>query len=267
MSIAPFSFRELGVGGEGLVPSAAGAPRPFLPQGRKKEEAAPPPPPPPPTFSEEQLKASERDGYQKGFLDGVAEGKVQAENAQAQVDAALTDMVKKFAAHYAPLFGIYREMIAHQAKLLPQMAHSIAKKVAGDALAENAYSSIEAIALRCVSTMMHEPKLVITIHESMKETLEKKLAIAQKSLQMAGEMVVVGDAHIAPPNCRIEWKNGAMVRDTESLWQQVEQVVATMVTSSEREAETLCEQMYNVVAENTNTAEPIEGSQSDNIGE
>jgi len=238
MSISPFSFREFGVSEVEFVPTPTTSPKPFLPTGRKKEEAAPPPPPPP-SFSEDQMKAAERDGYQKGFLDGVIEGKNQAANEQTAIDTTLTELVEKFASHYAPLFNLYRDMLKVQAAQLPKIAHTIAKKVAGDALEKNSYAFIEEICLRCVNAMMHEPKLVITVHESMKTTLETKIGMAARALQMGSEITVVGDANITPANCRVEWKNGAMVRDTDSLWQQVEQVVANMVTSSENEAQAL----------------------------
>jgi len=237
MTIAPFSFREFGPGDADIV--SAPTARQFLPHGRKKEEA-PPPPPPPPIFSEDELKSAERDSYQKGFLDGIAEGKMQAENEQAAVDAALSQSVEHFAKHYIPLFNMYREMLKLQAAQLPKIAHAIAKKVAGDALAENAYPLVEEIALRCVNAMMHEPKLTITIHQSMRETLEKKLQSIAGQAQLSSDIYVVGDPNIAPPNCRIEWKNGAMVRDTNQLWQQVEQIVGSMVASAEREAAEIC---------------------------
>ena len=125
--------------------------------------------------------------------------------------------------------------------MLPQLALGIAKKVAGEALAINAAATVEEICLRCVSALLHEPKLSITVHESLAKTLEAKITGAAKSLQITGEIIVTGDAAIAPANCRIEWKNGAMVRDTETLWQQVEQVIGSMVASGAREAGDICD--------------------------
>ncbi len=248
MTIAPFSFREFGASESSIAPVAAGQ-KPFLPTGRKKEEAPPPPPPPPPTFSEDQVKGAERDAYQKGFIDGIVEGKNQAEMIQAEVDRALSATVEAFNNHLAPMFAIYREMLVQQAKLLPQIAQTIAKKVAGDALSQNAYATIEEICLRCVNAMMHEPKLFITVHESMAKTLEEKIAHASKSLQISGEITINGDANIAPPNCRIEWKNGAMIRDVDQLWEQVEQVVASMSATDERDASALCDQLEQIITQ------------------
>lgn len=247
MTIAPFSFRDFGAS-EGEL-NSSNSPKTFLPTGRYKKEEVPPPPPPPPTFSEEELKTAERDGYQRGFIDGIVEGKNQAENTQAEINRTLTTTVETFRQHLAPMFAIYREMLVQQAALLPQIAHSIAKKVAGEALAQDAYANIEAICLRCVNAMLHEPKLLITVHASMARTLEEKITAAAKTLQVVGEITINGDANIAPSNCRIEWKNGAMIRDTEHLWQQVEQVVASMTASGEREAAELCEQMEPLITQ------------------
>lgn len=242
MSISPLSFREFGLENVEFVsrPKA----KPFLPHGaRIKEEATPPPPPPPPTYSEDELKAAERDSYQKGFLEGINEGKNQAQNEQADIDKGLTLLVESFSAHYRPMFALYREMLKHQAGLLPQMALQIAKKVAGDALSKNAYAQVEEICLRAMNAVSHEPQLIVTVHESFKATLEAKIRNQGGNIQNIDEIIVVGDASIAPENCRIEWKNGAMVRDTQALWQQVEQLVGSMVASAGSEAEALSSQV------------------------
>jgi flagellar assembly protein FliH len=243
MSIAPFSFREFSASDVEFVSTASA--KPFLPNTGRKKEEAPPPPPPPPTFSEDDLKAAERDGYQKGFLDGVTEGKNQAESEQATIDLALTEAVSNFAQQYTPLFNLYRQMLRIGAEEVPKVALAIAKKIAGEALAENAYKLIEDISMRCVQTMMHEPKLTITLHASMQKALEEKLASAARSMQLPEDIKVVGDPDIAPPNCRIEWKNGAMLRDTDALWQQVEQVVAGMVASCGNEVDAVAGALEN----------------------
>lgn len=246
MSIAPFSFRELGSGDVEIVSSVQ--PRSFLPSGgRKKEEAAPPPPPPPPTFSEDQMKESERAGYQKGFLDGIEEGKQQAQSTQAEIDLALTQAVAGFTAHIAPLFDIYRDMLKIQAEQMPKIAHGIARKVAGDALTQNAGTLIADICMRCIKSLAHEPKLNIIVHASLAQTLEEKIKASVGVLPNAPDITVVADANISLPNCRIDWKNGAMLRDTDSLWQQVEQVVNSMVASGAREADEICNTIESTI--------------------
>ena len=102
---------------------------------------------------------------------------------------------------------------------------------------------------------MHEPKLIITVHESLKETMETRLRALTAKLRVASDILVVGDSYIAPPNCRIEWKNGAMHRDTQELWQQVEQVIQSMVASSINDANVACDAI-----EQTLLTPPSEGA-------
>ncbi len=257
MSISPFSFKELGVA-EGVIIDAV-QPKAFLPQGRKKEVAAPPPPPPP-VFSENDLKSAERDGYQKGFLDGIEEGKRAAANEQAEIEAMLSQTTEKFIAQLPALFETYRGMLKLAGKQVPELANAIARKVAGCALEEKAYSVIEDIALRCMETMHHEPQLIIVVHERLASTLEEKinsLSAAQKGL---GTIIVQPDSAITPANCRIEWKNGALVRDTESLWKQVDVIIESMVASNVRDAEAITDLLQDQSNEAlSNPVQPDQG--------
>ena len=239
MQIAPFSFREFGEAGE---PQAATArpERSFMKHGQKKEEVAPPPPPPP-VFTEADLKNAERDGYQKGYIAGMEEGKSLAHSEQTDADEKLSQTLETFVIHLAPLFATYRNFMRDSSKQMPGMAYAIAKKVAGSALEANAANSIEEIAARCIETMMHEPKLVVTVHESLKDNMEARLQTLAEKLRVASEIIVVGDSYIAIPNCRIEWKHGGMHRNTEEIWQQVEQVIQSMVASAARDADTVAD--------------------------
>ncbi len=257
MTIAPFSFKEFGVA-EGAILDAV-QPKAFLPQSRKKEVAAPPPPPPP-IFSENDVKSAERDGYQRGFLDGIEEGKKFAHTQQAEVDALLTQTTERFIAHLPALFETYREMLKLAGQQVPELANAIARKVAGCALEEKAYAVIEDIALRCMETMHHEPELTIIVHESLADTLRGKIDALPPSKKGNGKITIHPDSAITPENCRIEWKNGALVRDTDSLWKQVDTIIESMVASNVRDADALTDVLQDQSNEAlSNPPQPAEG--------
>ena len=228
MRVEPLNFKEFQ--SEGAIARAAH--RSNLPGGRRKEEA--PPPPPAPTFSEDQLKAAERESYKKGFLEGTEEGRKQAESEQAQTDLALLAAAENFVQTISPLFEDYRKMALQLRQDLPQVALTIARKVAGSALEQNAQAAVEDIALACVQTMIGEPKLAITVHPSLAETLERKLKALSERLHNAAHIVVSKDGAMAPSDCRVEWKYGAMERHTGALWEHIERAVANMRADAER---------------------------------
>lgn len=234
MQIEPMKFREFTP--DTPPPVVIKPTREFVTTGRFKGEVIPPPPPP--TFSEEQLKEAEREAYKKGFLEGEQEGRKQAETAQAEADRQLAAMTEQFGQAVAPLLADYRTTITELKTEMPKVALAIARKVAGQALADNAASMVEDIALRCVEAMAGEPKLAITVHQSLVERLERHMQQLATHLRSATDIQVIGNETLPVENCRIEWKHGNFVRNTESLWQEIERVVATMVASAAHDAKT-----------------------------
>jgi len=212
-----------------------------LPGVRRKEEA--PPPPCPPTFNEEQLKQAELESYKKGFFEGEQEGKLQTESQQADINLKLTETVEGFVKTIAPLLASYKAMVLQLRQDMPKVALAIAKKVAGIALDQNAQNVIDEMALACAETMIGEPKLSITVHSSLAESLEKKLTETSAKLQSASHYIITRDDNMALADCRIEWKYGAMERHTGQLWHQVEQVVGAMIVSAERTTTQQIEQL------------------------
>jgi len=232
MRIEPLLFRDFQPNTTGAVVAHR---KPNLPGGRRKEEV--PPPPPPPSFNEEDVKTAEREGYKKGFLEGTEDGIKQAQSEQADIDRKLTETVEKFAKAVSPLLNDYRQMIQQLRQDMPKVAMAIAQKVAGDALAKDAQRTIEGVAMRCVETMIGEPKLTVCVHSSLAAALEGKLQQLATRLQSATHIVVIPDEAMEIANCRIEWKHGAMERHTGALWAEIERVVQTMVASADRDTD------------------------------
>ncbi len=242
--VEPFTLREFD--GSIAVRKAAGN-KPFSNLSKRKDEA-PPPPPPPPSFSEEQLKAAERESYKKGFLEGVQEGRNQQLNEQGAIERQLAITVERFAATVSPLLSDYREVVLRMRQDMPKIALCVARKAAGSSLAANAQAVVDEISQRCVEIMIGEPKLVVTVHETLKDALKANLDALAARLQSAAEIVVAGDATIPEADCRIEWKHGAFARDSKQLWAALEQAIDNMVASEKHQAEA---QLATVQAEIT----------------
>ena len=232
MNVQPLNFKEFDAASAANRAPAAGI-KPLLPGGRRREAA----PPSPSSYNEEQLKAAEREAYKKGFLEGTEEGKKQAESEQASIDRKLAETVEKFARSVTPLLSDYRAMALQMKQDMIKVAMGIARKVAGDALAQNSAAEVEAIALRCVETMIAEPRIAITVHESVAASLEKRLQALKEKLQASADIVVVRDAAINPADCKIEWKYGAMERHTGTLWDQIDKAVGTLAAGAAHTAE------------------------------
>lgn len=226
MQVQRFNFRDFG---EGAPASRA--------QSLSKTKADAPPPPPPPTFSEEELKAAEREGYKKGFLAGEQEGRKKAQDDQAEIHRKLAETVEYFIQSVTPLFNEHRRMNLELQQHMPKIAFAIARKVAGEALAQNAQAVISEVATRACETMLKEPKLSITVHESLADALAKQLESLTSRLQSATDIVVLRNPDLPIADCRIAWNHGSIERNTDQLWKQVEQAVGNIAATNVRNAE------------------------------
>ncbi|MFO0388846.1 MAG: FliH/SctL family protein [Alphaproteobacteria bacterium] len=239
MRVEPLLFREF----DGGAVSASGKVKPFLPGGRYKGEA----PPPPPTFSEEQLKQAELESYKRGFLEGTEEGKRLQIDAQAEIDRQISEALRGFVKSALPIFEDYKRMSTILREDMPKAAMTIARKVAGAALSDNTEAAINDIAERCVKAMLGEASITIHVHESIAPSLEKRMAdiVAQYASGMSVQ--VIADAALPLSDCKVQWKNGAFIRNTEKLWQDIEQAIGNLSASATYEATKEMEKLENQV--------------------
>jgi flagellar assembly protein FliH len=233
MKVVPFSFRDLS---EGEITRAIVA-REFIPSGRTEdpqqpEEVAPVAP----TFSEEDLKNAEREAYKKGFLEGKKEGNIEAQNEQAAIDKQLLEKVDGFVGQIYPLFYSYQAMAMTLRQEMPKVALAVARKVAGEALDNNAQAVIEALSLSCLQHMIKEPKFCITVHTSLSATLEKKMGELAASKPDLPVIQVLGNEQLNIADCKIEWAGGTMERNMHTMWQQVEGIISQMSDVAVKEA-------------------------------
>lgn len=253
MKLERFDFKNLHDKSNLVLAQPAAIVKVFVPSGTQKVDA--PPPPAPPVYKEEDLKKAEHNGYKKGFHEGTQEGRKQVESEQAEVDRRLVEMLEQFVQSVSPLFDHYKKMVVQVQQDVPKAALAIARKVASAALDRNAETVVSDIATRCCETMINEPELSITVHESMGDTLERKLKEMATRLPAATHIVIMRDPAMPAADCRIEWKHGALERVTAQLWQQVEQAVGDMSVIAGREtAEEL--KALEAPPPSTNTDEP-----------
>lgn len=229
MNVEPFTLREFSAG---IAVKAPVPGKPFV-RGKGKEEV-----PLPSSYSEEQLKAAERESYKKGFLEGIEDGKKQQVSEQEAIDRKLSQAVDTFAGTISPILADYRSVVLQMRQDLPKIALCIAQKVAGNALGGNAQSVIDDVAQRCVEIMIGEPKLTIAVHPSLAPTLKAKLDTIVVRMQVATDIIVNGDESIPEADCRIEWRHGAFARNTEKLWESVRHAVENLSAYAKHETET-----------------------------
>lgn len=192
----------------------------LLPCDREKQK---------PTYSQEQLDAARQEGYDAGHKDG----QVAAEESQNQRQNELLSHIEQRLAKLA------QESAAEWQSQLGQLqsiALVIARKLLPTYVERNGLAEIESIVARVVAEMSREPRLVIRVPEKDFDEISTRINAITASEAYAGKIVILGDPELASSDCRIEWADGGIERDTRAIWDEIDRVLAE-VQSGEPAAE------------------------------
>ena len=219
-------------------------------QGKVFQPSGAPPvavPQPPAIFSEDDIKTAERNGYQKGFLDGVGDGRRQAENEHTETERLTLGVVSTFLEKVAPMLDYHRRICTQLSESMPKMALSIARKAAGNALDQNAHEIIMSTITRACEMMMHEARLNITVHEKIADMLTLKLHQLADRMPAATQITVIRNPDMPVSDCKIEWDSGAMERSQENIWQQIEKTIDELTAASQRDSQLQLDMLYDTL--------------------
>ncbi len=211
-NITPFQFPPIEQHGDASSPAAPSYQPPASAPLPKK-------------FTQKDLDAAEKKGYERGAREahekGVAEGKQERFALDQQLLQVITEATQKVAAFNQDYAALVEQKTADTLKL----GLAIAKKVAEPALKEDPQSIIEDAVARCMTHLFSEKKVVLTVHESLAQKAQEICSAKAKEHGLETEIQVRGIADIAEADCRIEWENGGALVDSAALWEQIEKVL------------------------------------------
>lgn len=161
------------------------------------------------------LKQESRDaGFAEGKAAGLDEQTAHLMTVLAQVDRNITALIQGLQA-----------VVAEQEDQTRHLALAIAKKIVPVFVAQNGFQEIEALIGDTIREMAREPRLVVRVHEAEFDVLDEKIQTIAAQRAYSGKVVVLTDPEIAAGDCRIEWADGGVARDTQATWQAIEQTV------------------------------------------
>src|ERR1700722_15658212 len=161
----------------------------------------------PVTLKPEQVDALKKEAYDRGF----AEGKKAGADEQTSHMTALLARLDERLTHMAGAIHTLRQEYEQKAR---QIALAVARKILPDFVAKNGLQEIESMLHAAITEMAHEPRMVVRVHESQFDALNTKIQDIAVQKAYAGKVVVLADAQIAAGDCRGEWADGGMERNT-----------------------------------------------------
>ena len=166
----------------------------------------------------DQIDALKKESRDAGFAEGQKAGK---EEQIAQQNAILAKVDQNITA----LIHHIDSLVRAQEEQARGLALAVAKKILPAFTAQNGLQEIEALVNDTIREMAREPRLVVRVGEGEFDALNERIQAIATQRAYPGKVVILSDAEVASGDCRIEWADGGVERDTNTTWQAIEQTL------------------------------------------
>ena len=174
--------------------------------------------------SERRRADAEAQAHRKGFAAGEAQAQGEASQRIAtalgliadgltRLDRALTDIETR----------LETEAV--------QVAVAVAGKLAPELIAREPFTEISALATECFHQLVTTPHIVVRIGADIYDMAKDKLEEIARARGFEGRMVVTSEPAMAPGDCRIEWADGGVNRDSAATLSAIDDVVRRYVAA------------------------------------
>jgi flagellar assembly protein FliH len=209
---ADVARREERLASEALIPRAPPPP----------PEPEEPPPPPEPVFKSADLLQAHEDGY----ADGFANGKAAAETAAtARISAAL----ERLADQLEYIVQSAADTAARQREGVIEIGAAIARKLLPDLSRRQGTAEVETLIATVITDLIDEPRMVIRVADADLDALSERIDAIATRRGFAGKLVLLAEPSVASGDCRIEWADGGVERDSARLWHDIDMAVARLL--------------------------------------
>ncbi len=171
-----------------------------------------------PTFSEEEVEQARTEGFDAG----KEEGRREAADATEQ---KLLETIEQACEKLADVYNTQTDANRQIGREMISVATAIAKKMFPDLNSRNALGEVERVVQETLKAVTEEPRIQIMVNPELREPLTERLGTMTHRAGFEGKVFVNPDPSMPLGDCRIEWSNGAAVRNVEEMWEMIDKII------------------------------------------
>ena len=80
-----------------------------------------------------------------------------------------------------------------------------------------------------ITDLIDEPRMVIRVADADLDALSEQIDTIATRRGFAGKVVLLAEPSVASGDCRIEWADGGVERDSARLWHDIDLAVARLL--------------------------------------
>jgi len=195
----------------------------FAPSAERKQTIA---------LAEHALKIAEAEkaAHSRGYADAQQDAKVESDR---RVAAALESIAVAIAAGNSALKAIETRLECEAV----EVAVSVGRKLAPALMAREPFAEIAALAADCFRQLVATPHIAVRVNDALYSTTQEKLDEIVRARGFEGRLVVLAESDIAPGDCRIEWADGGINRDSVAADAEISRAVTGYLSARRSFAE------------------------------
>jgi flagellar assembly protein FliH len=161
------------------------------------------------TLAEHVVKLAEAEtaGKQRGYTEAQTDAGVESGRRMAN---ALEHIAAGLAVANDALHAIETRLECEAV----DVAVAVARKLAPALIAREPFAEISALASDCFRQLIAAPHIAVRVNDALYAEAKEKLDDIVRARSFEGRLVVLAEPDIAPGDCRIEWADGGINRDS-----------------------------------------------------
>jgi flagellar assembly protein FliH len=177
-----------------------------------------------PTISLADHAAKVAEAEMTAHARGFAEAQASAEQKAAVTLDRIAGLLQ----------GLDRSLAAVEARLeteAVEVAVAVARKLVPALLEREPLAEITTLASDCFRHLVASPHVAVRVNEALHASARERLEEIIRRLGLESRLVVLGEPEIAPGDCRIEWADGGICRDSAALTAAIDQAVKRYISA------------------------------------
>jgi flagellar assembly protein FliH len=171
-----------------------------------------------------QLAEAETAAHRRGYAEAQTDAGVEADR---RIATALEHIATSLAVANDALQAIETRLECEAV----EVAVAVARKLAPALIAREPFAEISALASDCFRQLIAAPHIAVRVNDALYATAREKLEDIVRARSFEGRLVVLAEPDIAVGDCRIEWADGGINRDSATADAAVGEAVARYVNA------------------------------------
>ena len=167
---------------------------------------------------------AESQAYRQGFNAGEQQAHQEATKRMAD---ALSEIADGLGRLDSALTAIETRLETEAV----EVAVAVAAKLAPALIAREPFAEIAALATECFHHLVSTPLVTVRIAADIHETAKGQIEEIARSNGFDGRLTVISDESLAPGDCRIEWADGGIIRESTATASAIDETVARYITA------------------------------------